>query len=136
MMAPFEIFHRMFDNDPFSRELGMELVSVSEGACILSMTVKPFMLNGFGVAHGAITFALADSALAFASNSRGRHAVSVHCSIEHVEPVVEGDVLTATASEDKYGHAMANYNIRIEKQDGIPVAFFRGLVYRKSREWD
>ena len=134
-MTPSEIFDRMFENDPFSRELGMELVSLSEGACTLRMTVKPFMLNGFGVAHGAITFALADSALAFASNSHGRHAVSVHCSIEHVAPVVQGDVLTATASEDKFGHTMANYNIRVEKQDGKPVAFFRGIVYRKSQEW-
>jgi acyl-CoA thioesterase len=135
-MTPSEIFHRMFDNDPFSRELGMELVAVDAGSCTLRMTVKPFMLNGFGVAHGGITFALADSALAFASNSRGRHAVSVHCSIEHVAPVVEGDVLTATATEDKVGNAMGHYNIRVEKQDGTPVAFFRGMVYRKSREWE
>ncbi len=135
-MTPSEIFHRMFDNDPFSRELGMELVAVDAGSCTLRMTVKPAMLNGFGVAHGGITFALADSALAFASNAHGRHAVSVHCSIEHVAPVVEGDVLTATATEDKVGHAMGHYAIRVEKQDGRPVAFFRGLVYRTSREWE
>ena len=94
-MTPADIFHRMFDHDPFSQWMGMKLVSVGPGTCTLSMAVREEMLNGFGVAHGGITFSLADSAFAFACNSHGRHAVSIHCTIEHVAPVRAGDVLTA-----------------------------------------
>ena len=135
-MTPLEVFHRMFDNDPFSRWMGMELVSVGEGVCSLRMTVRAEMLNGFGVAHGGITFSLADSAFAFACNSHGRHAVSIHCSIEHVAPVVENDVLTATATEENLGNSVSNYAIRIVRQDGSPVAFFRGVAYRKRQVWE
>lgn len=135
-MSPLEIFHRMFDNDPFSQWMGMELVSIGRGACTLRMQVRKEMLNGFGVAHGGITFSLADSVFAFACNSQGRHAVSIHCTIEHVAPVREGDVLTATAQEENLGNSLSNYAIRVEKADGTPVAFFRGVAFRKKDAWE
>lgn len=134
-MTPLQIFHRMFDNDPFSQWMGMELVASGPGTCTLQMTVRTEMLNGFGVAHGGITFSLADSAFAFACNSRGRHTVSIHCTIEHVAPVRAGDVLTATATEENLGNTLSNYAIRITKADGTPVAFFRGVAFRKQQEW-
>jgi acyl-CoA thioesterase len=99
------------------------------------MVVRKEMLNGFNVAHGGITFSLADSAFAFACNSHGRHAVSIHCTIEHVAPVREGDVLTAIAAEENLGNSLSNYAIRVERTDGSPVAFFRGVAYRKKQEW-
>lgn len=134
-LDPLAIFHRMFDNDPFSQWMGMELVSVGEGACTLRMRVRRDMLNGFGVAHGGITFSLADSAFAFACNSQGRHTVSIHCTVEHVAAVFENDELTATATEEHLGNNLSNYAIRVTRTDGSPVAFFRGVAYRKKDIW-
>jgi acyl-CoA thioesterase len=135
MMDPKAIFHKMFDHDPFSQWMGMELIDIGEGHCTLRMRVRAEMLNGFGVAHGGITFSLADSTFAFACNSRGRHTVSIHCTVEHVAPVFENDVLTATAREENCGQTISNYAIAIHKQDGSAVAFFRGVAYRKRQEW-
>ncbi len=135
-MLPLEIFHKMYDNDPFSRWLGIELVSVGAGTCTLRMRVRAEMLNGFGVAHGGITFSLADSAFAFACNSHGRHAVSIHCTVEHIAPVFEGDELTATATEENLGNAVSNYAIRVTKQGDEAAAFFRGVAYRKKTAWE
>ena len=135
MLTPEQIFQRMYDNDPFSQWMGMELLAVGPGTCTLRMVVRKEMLNGFGVAHGGITFSLADSAFAFACNSQGRHAVSIHCTVEHVAPVLEGDILTASASEENLGNSLSHYAIRVERADGAPVAFFRGLAYRKKAEW-
>ena len=81
----------MLENDHYSQWLGIERLGETPGTCQLKMTVRKEMLNGFGIAHGAITYALADSALAFASNSHGRHAVSVETSISHLLPVREHD---------------------------------------------
>jgi len=100
------------------------------------MTVRDEMLNGFGVAHGGITFSLADSAFAFACNSRGRHTVSIHCTVEHVAAVFAGDVLIAEAKEEQLGKSISNYAIRVTRQDGTPVAFFRGVAYRKQQVWE
>ena len=126
----------MYDRDPFSRWLGVELVAVGEGTCTLQLRVRAEMLNGFGVAHGGITFSLADSAFAFACNAQGRHAVSIHCTVEHVAPVVEGDVLTAIATEEHLGQAISNYAVRVTKAAGQPVAFFRGVAYRQQQRWE
>lgn len=134
-MTPEDICARMFSNDPFSQWMGMELVHIDTGKCALRMRVRREMLNGFRVAHGGIAFALADSAFAFACNTAGRHAVSIHCTIEHVAPVLENDELTATATEEHASNSLSNYAVRVTKQDGTPVAFFRGVAFRKKTEW-
>lgn len=135
-MSPQAIFQQMYDRDPFSQWLGVELVEVGTGHCTLRMRVRAEMLNGFGVAHGGITFSLADSAFAFACNSQGRQAVSIHCSVEHVAPVMEGDMLTATATEEHLGQSVSNYKVQVIKASGQPVAFFRGVAYRKQQPWE
>jgi acyl-CoA thioesterase len=135
MMNPEQILHRMMAEDHFSQWLGIIPVDVQLGTCTLRMTVRRDMLNGFGVAHGGITFSLADTAFAFACNSHGRHTVSIHCTVEHVAPVYEGDELTAVATEEQLGNSVSNYAIRITKQDGSAAAFFRGVAYRKKKEW-
>src|SRR5262245_10959676 len=106
-MSPLAIFDKMYGNDPLSRWMGMQLVSIEEWTCTLRMTVRAEMLNGFCVAHGGITFSLADSAFAFACNSSNQHTVSIHCTVEHVAPVFENDVLTATATEDNLGSTIS-----------------------------
>lgn len=126
---------RMYDNDPFSRWLGIERVHVGAGACILRLTVSPTMLNGFGIAHGGITYSLADSCLAFASNSYGVQAVSVETSIAHTRPVKPGDVLTATATELERSTRFGRYDVRVTDAGGRTVALFRGTVFRTGTPW-
>ncbi|MCS6929384.1 MAG: hotdog fold thioesterase [Saprospiraceae bacterium] len=135
-LTPQEVFRRMYDNDPFSQWMGMELVSIGLGQCTLRMTVRPEMTNGFGVAHGGIAFSLADSAFAFACNTHGRQALSIHCSIEHVAPVRSGDELIAIAAEDHVSNHLSYYTVRVQRTDGTPIAFFRGVAFRKQREWE
>ncbi len=126
----------MYQHDHFSRWLGVELLAIGRGSCKLRMEVRPEMLNGFGIAHGAITYALADSALAFASNSRGRHAVSVETSISHTAPLREGDMITAEAKEESLSNRIAIYRVEVHNQEGKVVALFKGTVYRKERAWE
>ncbi len=130
-----KVVARMYDNDPFSVWLGIERMEVLPGRCVLRMVVREEMLNGFGIAHGGITYSLADSALAFASNSHGIQAVSVETSISHTRPVKEGDVLTATATEVQRTERFARYDVRVANGQGKDVALFRGTVYRTGKPW-
>lgn len=130
-----QIMQQMFENDAFSQWLGIEFLDANIGTSTLRMTVRPEMLNGFGIAHGGITYCLADSALAFASNSQGKKAVSIETSIAHMAAVQVGDMLTATAKEENLTHKIATYTITILNQDGKKVALFKGTVYRSSKEW-
>lgn len=126
----------MYNNDAFSQWLGIRRVEDGAGRSVLEMTVRDEMTNGFDIAHGGITYSLADSALAFASNGHGRQSVSVETSISHVKPVKSGDVLRAVATERSLGNKIGIYDISITNQKDETVALFKGTVYRTGQEWD
>ena len=130
-----QVVAQMFAKDWFSQWLGIELLEVKPGACSLRMKVRKEMLNGFGIAHGGISYSLADSALAFASNSHGRKSVSVETSISHTVALQEGDVITAVAQEISLSNKIAIYSIAITNQENKTIALFKGTVYRTSKEW-
>jgi len=135
MSNPQKIINKMFDQDAFSQWLGIKIVEASEGNCQLQMPVRSEMLNGFQIAHGGIAYSLADSALAFASNSHGRKSLSVETSISHTVSVKEGNVLTAATEELSLSDKIGVYLITITNQDNQKVAYFKGTVYRTSKEW-
>jgi acyl-CoA thioesterase len=130
-----KVVNRMYDHDWFSQWLGIERIEVKTGRCVLRMIVRKEMLNGFAIAHGGITYSLADSALAFASNSHGRMAVSIETSISHTEPVKENDILIAVAEEISLTNKIGIYNITITNQENKKVALFKGTVYRTAKDW-
>lgn len=129
------VVDKMYTGDAFSQWLGIERVKVAPGSCVLRMTVREEMTNGFGIAHGGITYSLADSALAFASNAHGRMAVSVETSISHTQQLRAGEVITATAEEMSLSNKIAVYHITIRNAAGESVALFKGTVYRSSKNW-
>ena len=131
-----KVFAKMYNHDGFSQWLGIELVNVSEGTCSLQMTIRKDMLNGFQIAHGGITYSLADSALAFASNSHGRMSVSIETSISHTKSVKEGDVITAVAEQLSLTDKIGVYSVTIKNQLGETVALFKGTVYRTPKNWE
>lgn len=134
-MKPIEIVNKMFDNDAFSQWLGIVVEEVSNGSCTLSMTIRKEMTNGFGIAHGGISYSLADSALAFAANSQGRQSVSIDTSVNHIEALKEGDNITAIATENALKNKFGFYTIEIKREDKI-VALFKGTVFRSEKEWE
>lgn len=123
-------------NDFFSQWLGIDVLETTAGSCKLRLTVRRDMLNGFGIAHGAITYAIADSALAFASNSHGQKSVSVETSISHTQPLKEGDIILAEAYEEHRSNKIAIYTVKvINLTNNEVVALFKGTVYRTSQNW-
>lgn len=124
----------MMAKDAFSRWLGIELVEVRPRGVTATLTVRNDMLNGFGVCHGGVTFSLADSALAFASNTHGRLTVSIENSITYPARIVAGDVLTAVAEEEGATNRLGFYRVTVRRAEDI-VALFRGTVYKTSQEF-
>lgn len=135
-MTARQIVEQMYHNDAFSQWLGIELLEIGEGSATVVMRIRTDMLNGFGIAHGGITYSLADSALAFASNSHGRHAVSIETSIAHTTALYANDVICAAATLDALGNRTGVYRVVVTRQtDNKTVALFKGVVYRKDKTW-
>ena len=125
----------MFDNDAFSQWLGIERLEEKEGSCVLKMKIREEMTNGFKIAHGGVLFSFADSALAFASNSLGRQAVSIETSISNMVSVQIGENLIAKARQLSITHKIGVYQVDIFNEEDLMVASFKGTVYRSSKEW-
>ncbi len=135
MKSPKEIVKLMMKDDSFSQWLGVEIDKIDFGVCKLRSKVTAEMLNGFRIAHGGISYSLADSALAFASNSRGVQCVSIETSISHVKKVLEGDLIIAEAEEIHRGKTTGIYNISVKNQHNQTVALFKGTVFITDKEW-
>ncbi len=137
MLTPEDIArNRMYEQDAFSQWLGIEIDEISLGYCRASMEVREEMLNGFKIAHGGITYSLADSAFAFSSNSYGTHAVSIETSISHIKKVRAGDRLVATSRVKHRGKKTAIYEVEVIGANDEIVALFNGTVYHLHSEWE
>ena len=135
MNSPRNIVKKMFNQDIFSQWLGIEIIDISEGYCKIKMSVREEMLNGFQIVHGGISYALADTALAFASNAHGKKCISMETSISHTERALAGDILTATTEELSKTEKTGLYLITISNQNDNEIAYFKGTVYRTSKDW-
>ncbi|MDD8017645.1 MAG: hotdog fold thioesterase [Bacteroidota bacterium] len=125
----------MVDNDPYSRWLGIQVLEITPGKVKAKMSVRNDMLNAFRVCHGGVTFALADSVLAFSCNTHGKISVSIEASMAYPNPVYEGDVIIASAEEQSSTEKIGIYNVSVKKENGTLVGVFRGVVYRTKKEF-
>ncbi|QYD69497.1 hydroxyphenylacetyl-CoA thioesterase PaaI [Paraburkholderia edwinii] len=116
----------MVEADACSCALGIELLEVREGYARMQMRVRADFLNGHRICHRGLIFTLADSAFAFACNSRNINTVASGCSIEFLRPVHGGDLLTAEAAEQSLTGRTGIYDIRVINRANEIVAMFRG----------
>ena len=119
----------MLANDRATQGLGIAITAMGPGHATLEMTVRADMLNGFATCHGGFITALADSAFAFACNSRNDMTVASGLSIDFLAPAREGDRLTAEAAEVSLAGRTGVYDVNVRNQRGEAVAVFRGRSY-------
>jgi len=120
----------LWSGDAASQQLGMTIDSCGPGRASVSMRIRPDMVNGHGICHGGLVFALADSAFAFACNSYGDNTVAAGAAIEFLAPGREGDLLRAVAVERWRAGRAGIYEIEVRNQQGELVALFRGRSHQ------
>jgi len=129
------IYEKMMLKDYCSQWMGIQPLELDEGYCKIKMKVTKEMLNGYGILHGGIAFAFADSAFAFASNSFGRIALSINGSMNYNKSASEGDEIIAIAKSLSVNYKIADFDVNVYNNDLSQVLYyFRGTVYRTSKE--
>lgn len=133
MTNPERNLAAMLKNDAFTAWLGLEILAITEGGCILTYTIRPEMLNGFGTVHGGVLFSAADSAFAFACNSHGRLSVALEVSISFTKAARVGDKLRVEVKEVYLGNKTSLYDVKTYNEIGEIVAVFKGTAYRTNK---
>ncbi len=128
------VLSTMLENDNFSRWLGIIIDEYREGYCRLHYAIRGEMMNGFGIVHGGVVFSGADSAFAFACNSRGHLTVALDVSISFVKSARVGEVLTVEAKEIYAGNKTGFYDVTVYNESNDIVAIFKGTAYRTSKD--
>ena len=124
----------MWPRDRVARLLGMRLVEVAPGRASLEMTIGDDMVNAFGICHGGMIFALADTAFAYASNTEDQITVASACHVDFIAPGRVGQTLRAEACERSRSGRTGVYDVTVQTVDGATVALFRGKSHRLQGE--
>lgn len=117
----------MHQTEGTSKAWDLKLEDAGEGWARASMILREDMMNGHGVAHGGMIFALADTAFAWACNSRNVKTVAHHASITFLSAGQKGERLVAEAQEETIAGRSGVYSVKVTGEDGRPVAIFQGL---------
>ena len=120
----------LFEHDYASQACGIACVVIAPGTATMTMTIRRDMLNGFGICHGGFISTLADTAMAFASNSRNEMSLATNFSLDFIAPGRLDDVLTAVASEAARTGRQGLYDVRVTNQRAELIALMRGRVHR------
>ena len=125
-----DLVQSLYDADRASQALGIDIIDVAPGRVRIEMTVRSNMVNGYGMCHGGMVFAFADSAFAFACNSYGEPMVAAGASIEFLAPTPLGERVTATATEISRSGRHGIYDVAVSDAAGKILAQFRGRCAR------
>jgi acyl-CoA thioesterase len=106
---------------------GITIDDAREGYALIRMTLRDDMLNGHRIAHGGMIFALADTAFAYACNSRNESSVAQNATISFLAPAAAGDVLIAEARETSRSGRSGVYQVGVKTGEGAVIAEFTGL---------
>jgi acyl-CoA thioesterase len=105
----------------------IEIEEAREGHARIAMVVRKDMLNGHAICHGGMIFSLADTAFAYACNSRNVETVAQNATIAFLAPGREGDRLVAEAREQALSGRSGVYQVTVANQKGEKIAVFQGL---------
>ena len=120
------IAHSMLAAEGTGPAWGIEIEEAREGYARIRMTLRPDMLNGHGIGHGGMIFALADSAFAYVCNGGNHASVAAQASIVFLDKVAEGETLVAEAEEVVREGRAGVTRVAVRTADGRPIAEFTG----------
>ncbi len=113
--------HALLFNDRASEWLGVEVLELADGRATIAMTLRPEMMNGFGITHGGMIFAFADSAFALACNPAdgGGDSVSVASGVDvnFLAPTRAGQRITAVARRRQQQGRSGLYDVQVFADD-------------------
>ena len=106
-----DIFDRVaqsFESQAFMKTIGAELISVEQGKVIISLKLKPSLMQQHGFGHAGVTFSIGDSAAGYAALTKmesQQEVLTSEMKIQLLSPS-HGNMLKAIGSVIKAGRRL------------------------------
>jgi len=120
------VAHAMLAAEGTGPAWGIRIEEARRGYCRLSMEIRDDMLNGHGIAHGGIVFALADTAFAYICNGDNHRTVAAQASIVFLGSAESGQTLVAEGEEVAASGRSGVTRVSVRTAEGRPIAEFTG----------
>jgi acyl-CoA thioesterase len=120
------VAHGMLSAEGTGPAWGVRIEEAREGYARLSMKVRADMLNGHGIVHGGMVFALADTAFAYVCNGHNEKTVAAQAGIVFLGSAGEGETLIAEAEEAATSGRSGVTRVSVRTSDGRSIAEFTG----------
>ena len=118
--SPHTPAHPILTDDYATEWMGLEVLALGDGTATVSTTLRREMLNGFGIAHGGMIFAIADSAFALACNPHtpdedqaGTITVAAGVDVNFLAPAHVCERITAVAAERAHSGRSGLYDVQV-----------------------
>jgi acyl-CoA thioesterase len=120
------VAHGMLEAEGTGPAWGIRIEEARAGYTRLSMKVRADMLNGHGIVHGGMVFALADTAFAYVCNGKNEKTVAAQASIIFLGSATEGETLIAEGEEAATAGRSGVTRVTVRTRDGRAIAEFTG----------
>jgi acyl-CoA thioesterase len=122
------------ESEPFVRLLGMRLISLEAGRCVVEMIYRPDQMDNLqGRAHGGALYALIDEALEVAAHTDGIRCSALNASVTYIASPQAGSCLRAEARRIAGTRKTASFEARVTDPEGTLIAICQALAYRTSK---
>ena len=112
---------------PFATHLGIHLVERGDGRAVLTLELRPELMNSFDAAHGGVVMTLLDIAMAIAARSLDPEAVgAITVEMKTSFMGVGTGLLTATGQCLHLGKSVAFCEGKVHNADGKLAASATG----------
>lgn len=118
---PEELKQRLLDSNEFISNNEIKILEFSDDHAKLEMKIDKAVLNGHGIVHGGIIFAMADNAAAAATFTKGRLCVTLNSAINFIRPVV-GEKMIVEADAIFAGRTTGVYDVKVTNDQGTLCA--------------
>ena len=121
-----KVAHAMLAAEGTGPAWGIIIEETRAGYARVSMIVRPDMLNGHGITHGGMIFALADTAFAYVCNGGNHASVAAQAGIVFLGQAKAGETLVAEAVESAREGRAGVTRVSVRTSDGRTIAEFTG----------
>ena len=107
-MDIFNKVSKSFESQAFMKTIGAKLDSVDEGRVVISVELKPSMMQQHGFGHAGVTFSIGDSAAGYAALTKmGKNQEVLTSEMKiHLMSPADGKILKAVGSVLKAGRRL------------------------------
>ena len=121
----------LLENEPSCTWFGFVIEEATQGRATVTLVVASEHVNGNGMTHGGVVFAVADQAFAMAANTCIPYAATADAQIHYLAPSRLGQRLEAVAHVEWSDDRRAIVDVMVTAE-GTPIASYRGMA-RASR---